>query len=548
VSEPILVVGAGPVGLMAACELRRRGCDVRIVDCAEVPTDKSKALGVHARTLELLDSMGLVDRFLAAGRPIHGTNAFADGKRIVHVEFHDIDSPFPMVLSIPQADTERLLRERLGELGVTVERGLKLVTLAQDDTGVTATLERPGGARETTRVAWLLGCDGAHSAVRHGLGLSFDGVPYEERFVLADVNLDCTLPEDEVCAYLAPDGLAAFFPLPGGRWRVILDAPLDQPTVDDVTRLLPARGVPPITIRETNWIASFRIHRRLVPHYRVGRCFVAGDAAHIHSPVGGQGMNTGMQDAFNLAWKLALVVHGAARPSLLDSYEPERRPVAAATLAGTDLATKVVTLRNPVAREVRNRLAGLLSSLEIVQRRMLAQASEVAIDYRASPIVDELRATVARATVGKRVGEGPTLSDWMDFGAAPHPGDRAPDVRVDDATSMHALLRHTKSTLLLFDGSAPTPEGYANLVDIARRVRERWGAHVEPVVVVPRGERPSELPAAEHVVLDAGKAMHRRYGAGSECLYLVRPDGYVGFRSQPAAWKPLEAHLASIYV
>ena len=546
-SEPILVVGAGPVGLTAACELRRRGADVRIVDCAEVATDKSKALGVHAGTLELLDSMGLVDRFLAAGRRIHGTNAFADGKRIVHVEFHDIDSPFPIVLAIPQADTERLLRERLAELGVAVERGLKLVDLAQDDAGVTATLERPGGERETARAAWVIGCDGAHSGVRHALSLSFDGVPYEERFVLADVVMDCTLPEDEVSAYLAPDGLAALFPLPGGRWRVIVDAPLEQPTADDVLRLLGARGVPPLAIRETNWIGSFRIHRRLVPHYRVGRCFVAGDAAHIHSPVGGQGMNTGMQDAFNLAWKLALVVHGAARPSLLDSYEPERRPVAATTLAGTDLATKVVTLRNPVAREVRNRLAGFLSSLEIVQRRMLAQASEVAIDYRASPIVDEHRAPVARATVGKRVGEGPTLSDWMDFGGAPHCGDRAPDVRVDETTSLHTLLRHTKSTLLLFDGSAPTPEGYANLADIARRVRERWGAHVEPVVVVPRADRPGELPAQERVVLDATKAMHRRYGAGSECLYLLRPDGYVGFRSQPAAWKPVEEHLASIF-
>jgi 2-polyprenyl-6-methoxyphenol hydroxylase-like FAD-dependent oxidoreductase len=548
VSEPILVVGAGPVGLMAACELRRRGADVRIVDCAEAPTDKSKALGVHARTLELLDSMGLVDRFLAAGRQIHGTNAFADGKRIVHVEFHDIDSPFPIVLAVAQADTERLLRERLAELGGAVERCLKLVALVQDDAGVTATLERPDGERETARVPWLIGCDGAHSAVRHALGLSFDGVPYEERFVLADVRMDCALPDDEVSAYLAPDGLAALFPLPGGRWRIIADSPLEQPTADDVMRLVSARGVPPLAIRETNWIASFRIHRRIVPHYRVGRCFVAGDAAHIHSPVGGQGMNTGMQDAFNLAWKLALVVQGTARPSLLDSYETERRPVAAATLAGTDLATKVVTLRNPVAREVRNRLAGLLSSLEIVQRRMLAQASEVAVDYRASPLVDEHRAPVARATLGKRVGEGPTLSDWMDFGGAPHPGDRAPDVRVDDTTSMHALLRHTKSTLLLFDGSAPTPQGYANLADIARRVRERWGAHVEPVVVVPLGERPKELPAQERVVLDAGKAMHRRYGAGSECLYLVRPDGYVGFRSQPAAWKPLEEHLASILV
>jgi hypothetical protein len=259
-------------------------------------------------------------------------------------------------------------------------------------------------------------------------------------------------------------------------------------------------------------------------------------------------MNTGMQDAFNLAWKLALVASGAGRPSLLDSYDAERRPVAASTLTGTDLATKVVTLRNPVAREVRDRLAAFLSTLEVVQRRVMAQASEVAVEYRASPIVDEYRAPVARATVGKRVGEAPTLGDWMDFGGAPRPGDRAPDVSIDDKTTLHSLLRHTKSTLLLFDGTAPTPEGYANLADIAQRARQRWEAHVEPIVVVPRADRPSELPGTERVVLDARKALHKHYGAGGECLYLLRPDGYVGFRSQPAVWKHLEEHLASVLV
>jgi 2-polyprenyl-6-methoxyphenol hydroxylase-like FAD-dependent oxidoreductase len=546
-SEPILVVGAGPVGLMAACELSRRGAPVRIVDCAETPTDKSKALGMHARTLELLDSMGIADRFVAAGRRIHGMNALADGKRIVHVELHDIQSPFPFVLAIPQADTERLLRERLAELGVQVERGVKLASLAQDESGATATLER-SGAREAARFSWVVGCDGAHSTVRHELSLPFDGVPYEERFVLADVVMECALPEDEVSAFLAPDGVAALFPLPAGRWRVIFEAPIDEPTAEDVARLLRDRGAPPVVIRQIHWIAPFRIHRRIVPRYRVGRAFVAGDAAHIHSPVGGQGMNTGMQDAFNLAWKLALVASGAARPSLLDSYDAERRPVAASTLTGTDLATKVVTLRNPVAREIRDHLAAFLSTLEVVQRRVMAQASEVAVEYRESPIVDEYRAPVARATVGKRVGEGPTLGDWMDFGGAPRPGDRAPDVAIDDKTTLHSLLRHTKSTLLLFDGAAPTPEGYANLADIAQRVRQRWAAHVEPIVVVPRGDRPPELPGGERAILDTRKVLHKHYGAGGECLYLLRPDGYVGFRSQPAVWKHLEEHLASILV
>jgi 2-polyprenyl-6-methoxyphenol hydroxylase-like FAD-dependent oxidoreductase len=547
-SEQVLVVGAGPVGLTAACELLRRGVSVRLVDACAVPTDKSKALGVQARTLEVLDALGIADRFVAAGRKMHGMNVYADGARIVHVDLDDIDSPYSYVLSLPQSDTERLLADHVAELGGRVEREVKLTALAQDAGGVTATLVHAGGREESARAAYVIGCDGAHSTVRHALGLPFEGVPYEEAFVLADVRIGWDLPDDEAHAFVAPDGVIVAFPLPRGRWRLVGEAALEAPTVDDVARLLRERGAPKADVRDAGWVAPFRIHRRIVPRYREGRVFLAGDAAHIHSPVGGQGMNTGMQDAYNLAWKLALVVSGAARDALLDSYDAERRPIAASTLQATDLAMKVVTLRNPVAREARNRLAALVASLDVVQKRLLAQASEIAVSYRGSPIVDEERSSVARATVGKRVGEQPTLADWVGFGGAPHPGDRAPDVTIDDATTLLALLRHTGSTLLLFDGAAPTPEGYANLAEIARHARERWGTHVEPWIVVPRRARPKELEGVERVLLDAKGALHRRYGAGSECLYLVRPDGYVGFRAQPASWKAIEDHLSTILV
>jgi 2-polyprenyl-6-methoxyphenol hydroxylase-like FAD-dependent oxidoreductase len=545
-SESVLVVGAGPVGLAMGCELLRRGVGARVVDACAQATDKSKALGVQARTLEVLATLGIADGFVAAGRKIHGVNAYADGARIVHVSLDDIDSPFSYTLSLPQADTERLLAEHLVALGGRVEREVTLTGLIQDADGVTATLEHAGGRVETTRADWLVGCDGAHSATRHALGLPFEGVAYDEAFVLGDVRIAWELPDDETHAFISKDGLIAALPLPRGKWRLVADADLPRPTVDDLARLLQERGAPRAQLSDAGWIAPFRIHRRIVPQYRTGRVFLAGDAAHIHSPVGGQGMNTGIQDAHNLGWKLALVAQGHAPESLLDSYDPERRPIAAATLQSTDLATKVITLRNPVIREVRNRLAPMLSSLEVVQKRMLSQASEIAVGYRGSPIVDEHRSSVARATVGMRVGEKPTLADWVGFGGAPHPGDRAPDVEVDDTTSVHGLLRHTRSTLLLFDGAAPTPEGYANLADIAKRVRERWPADIESWIVVPRRGRPGELAGEERVLLDARGVLHRRYGGGSECLYLIRPDGYVGFRSQPASWSALEEHLASI--
>jgi 2-polyprenyl-6-methoxyphenol hydroxylase-like FAD-dependent oxidoreductase len=533
---------------MAACELLRRGVDVRIVDSAPTPTQTSKAIAVQARTLEALDAMGIADRFVAAGWKLHGANVYADGARIVHIDFDDVDSPFPFVLSLPQSESERILAERLGELGGRVEREVTLTGLAQDPDGVTATLIDGAGTTESTRVPWVIGCDGAHSVVRHAVGLPFEGLAYEESFVLADARVVWDLPSDEMHAFIGPDGAIAAFPMPHRRWRLVAEAPISNLTAEDFTRLLRERGAPAAELRDPGWIAGFRIHRRIVPRYREGRVFVAGDAAHIHSPAGGQGMNTGMQDAYNLAWKLSLVATGAGREILLDSYDAERRPIAAATLVATDVATKVVTLRHPLARELRNRLGALLSTLDVVQRRILAQSSEIAVGYRASPIVDELRSSVARATVGMRVGERPTLADWVGFAGAPHPGDRAPDVAVDDEATLFALLRHPRSTLLLFDGAAPTPEGYANLADIAARARQRWSAHIDPWIVVPRRAPPKELQGNDRLLLDPKGALHRRYGAGSECLYVIRPDGYVGFRSQPATWHAVETHLSAILV
>jgi 2-polyprenyl-6-methoxyphenol hydroxylase-like FAD-dependent oxidoreductase len=545
-NDTVLVVGAGPVGLTMACELRRHGVACRVVERLDVPTDKSKALGVHARTLECLTFAGIADRFVAAGNKMHGTNVYADGKRVAHVSFDDIASRYPYVLLLAQNETERLLAERLAELGGAVERGTELTGFTQDDDCVTATLARAGGKAETARFAWVVGCDGAHSAVRKSLGLPFEGVPYEESFALGDLRVDWSVPDDEVHAYLSAEGGVVCFPFGrDGRWRVIAECDAKEPTVEDFERLLRARGAPSAKLSEPRWLASFRIHRRIVPRYRSGRAFVAGDAAHIHSPIGGQGMNTGMQDAINLAWKIALVQTGAASPRLLDSYDTERRPVAAQTLSGTDMATRALTLRNPVAREIRDRVMTLLSGLELVQRRMLTTASEIGVGYRSSPIVAERRAPLGRATVGKRVGEQPTVGDWLDFGAGPRAGDRVPDVAVEGERCLFDLLCHTKHTLLLFDGAAATPEGYRSLAAIARRVGERRSPGIDAWIVVPRAERPREL-AEERVVLDPQGALHACFGAGAECLYLVRPDGYVGFRSQPADGEALEAYLTRL--
>ncbi len=555
-----LVVGAGPVGLMMAGELARHGLSCRIVDQNEGPSTTSKALGVHSRTLEVFEDVGVLDEAFARGRRVHGNNVYADGKRLVHVSFDELDAPYPMVLDLPQSDTEAILERLAASRGVTVERRTRLTALAQDEGGVRAVLD---GGREEVRARWLLGCDGAHSTVRHALDVTFDGAAYEDVWMAADVAIDWSLPDDEFHAFLSPDGALVVFPLPApSRARIIYDRPGDAapageaaarlppvapPTLEDVQATLAARTGLPVTASDPRWLVGFRIHRRIASAYRKGRVFLAGDAAHIHSPIGGQGMNTGIQDAYNLAWKLALVTRGAAHPWILDSYQAERHAIAAATVQGTDLATQVVTLRHPAARWARDRLAEVLSSLEVVQQRAVRAATQIAVGYRKSPIVEEHRGSLLAGHLGMGGPEQPSLAEWRDFGAGPHPGDRAPDARYDGDRRLFDLIRGTRHTLLLFDGAASTPEGYRTLASIAGRVRQRLGDHVAVHVVVPRAARPAELAQEIPVVLDPDGALHRRYGAGCECLYLVRPDGYVAFRSQPADAAALDAYLARIF-
>jgi hypothetical protein len=265
--------------------------------------------------------------------------------------------------------------------------------------------------------------------------------------------------------------------------------------------------------------------------------------------MGGQGMNTGIQDTYNLAWKLGLVHAGAARETLLDSFQVERHPIAAAVLRETDLATRAVTLRHPLAQRTRNMVLSFVSNLEVVQQRIGRTMSEMAVNYRNSPIVAEDRASLLQSLVRGRLG---TVGEALDFGAAPAAGDRAPDVILSATTEgafkrLFDLLRGTKHTLLLFAGAVPT-DGYRRLETIAERVRDRYGQWIAVYVVVPNATAPSELQGKEGVLLDADGVLHRRYGAGAECLYLIRPDGYVGYRAQPADVDKLLAYLGRIFV
>lgn len=440
-NSDVLVVGAGPTGLTMAVELARRGVDVRIIDTAPAPTADTRALGVQPRTLELFERIGIADAAAAEGVHIADFKVFSEGKQFLHLDLHGLDSPYPYLLMLQQPRVEALLNSRLESLGVTVERPTELVTLRQDSDAVEVQLRHGDGSVEHAQTSWLIGCDGAHSTVRHQLGVPFVGAAFEENFAVADVEIDWPLPHNVFHAFLNRGNFVAYFPMPGGLHRLtIAYRPGHTPTGDVTYGELQAavdRAAPRGTrIAKVHYAGRFQIHQRKVARHSVGRVFLAGDAAHVHSVVGGQGMNTGIQDAFNLGWKLAAVVCGQAHPSLLDSYAEERAPVAHRLVKGTRRATRMTLLRNPIATAARRHIAPHITPRPGIQR--------------------VLRRALTQLDVSYRDGTGGTNDDRLAV------GDRFPDI---------GLLHPTKYTLLVNNAEAPC---YPDLVE-ARHVDDGAG-------------------------------------------------------------------------
>jgi len=415
-----------------AGELTRYKVPLRIVDKAPSRTDKSKALAVWPRTLELLDRAGCAYTFAKAGLQSGGASIFSGRERVARVAFADLPSRFRYLLLIPQSETERLLDEHLTSLGTSVERSTELTGIAPSANGVTCTLRRPDGSTESVDASWLIGCDGARSFVRQALGLAFEGDTLADNFVLADAHVTGSgVPADELAIFWHEEGIAVFFPIEHGRYRIIADAgtaPRRDPTLAEVQALVDRRGPGGIVLSDPVWLSGFSINERKVNAFRSGRAFVAGDAAHIHSPAGGQGMNTGMQDAFNLAWKLAVVERGAASPALLDSYDEERSAVAKQILADSGRLTRVATLHGSIAQHLRNFVTHRMLGLPFVQHAMADKLAEIAIGYPGSP----LNVGSSEGLTGP--GPGQRIVDARPFGAGDTPrfalmAKEAPGVR-----------------------------------------------------------------------------------------------------------------------
>jgi 2-polyprenyl-6-methoxyphenol hydroxylase-like FAD-dependent oxidoreductase len=559
-SKPdVLVIGGGPVGLTMACELLRHGVRCRIVDQNAAPQKWSKAAAVSARTMEVFHDMGIVNRALERGRPMYGANMYKGTERIAHIDIHVPGTPYPYLFGMSQRHTELMLAERFVELGGTFEREVTLETFRQDDEGVIATLTRKDGTKEEVHTPYLVGCDGAHSTVRKALDLAFEGSTFEQTIIQTDIRVDFPFDVDprEAVMFISDNGPIGMLPLlDDGRYRLLafgVEDPPEEPPLELFEELVQQRCPEGVTIHDPAWTVSFRFHGRIVPAYSAGRVFLAGDAAHIHSPAGGQGMNLGIQDAYNLAWKLGLVLRGACKPGLLDSYNAERWPVGRNTVDVTDAATKravrMMTLRSPLAQALRNQAISFVVNSGIFQERAFESIGQLTVAYAASPIVGEHHSSIWTTEIGlKRTNERPRPGDWYNFGKGPGPGERVSNLDMASGQSLIDLLCGTRHVLLLFDGAAATAEGYDNLTAIAERVRRRYGDYIDVHVVVPCAQAPSELNWDGTVELDGDSSLHEHFGCGSEALYLIRPDGHVAFRTQPAEESHLLRYLETIFI
>ena len=396
----VLVVGAGPTGLMLANQLARRGVRALIIDRHARPSVESRALGVQARTLEIYSHLGIAERALELGKRATGANIWALGRRAARVPLGDIGrdlSPHPFLLILGQDDNERLLGEALGKLGMGVRWNTELVGLEQKTDRVRARLKQPDGTTQEITAAWIAGCDGAHSAVRDLNGVAFQGAPYENVFFVADTQVTGTMVPDEINVYRWRQGFHLFFPMRGtNHWRIAGIVPPElrgrkDLSFDDVVPSVREEAGSALSFQQCSWFSTYRIHHRRAERFRDRRCFLLGDAAHIHSPVGAQGMNTGLQDAYNLAWKLALVVSGRADAALLDSYEEERIPVARRLLSTTDRIFSLIVSDNRLAglfrTQVLVRIMAFAMGLDRVQKLAFRTISQIGIRLPRQPSV-----------------------------------------------------------------------------------------------------------------------------------------------------------------
>ena len=520
---PVLIVGAGPTGLMMASQLARYDIPFRIIEKNEGPTNQSRALVIQPRSLEIFEQMGIAERAVKQGRTFQTINYVVNGKLAQRVPLGNFGkglTQFPFLLILEQSKTEPLLIDFLRHQGHGVEWLTELASFSQSDGGVSATLKHLD-KEETIETDWLIGADGAGSLVRKSLEITFGGETYKESLFVLDCKINWPFKDDEAAIALSKDAFGLFFPMTDGRCRVsgIVSeeyADKDSISFDEVNRDFAKNLKMDVTLSDPQWISLYHAHHRYVAQFRKGRCFLAGDAAHVHSPAGAQGMNTGLQDAYNLAWKLALVIRGQAEETILDTYQEERLPIARKLVQTTDRVFGITVSQNPLIVfwrvHVMPHLVALIPKEKHLLRFAFRLISQIGIHYRNS-----------------------SLSRNASFGwfprKAPRPGDRLPFLSFQDRDKLINIQDRIKAPafhLLVFPGTQT----------------EEATNHIRRIV----DARDDVIQIGTIGLTTDTKGLYKDLGVKDGGYYLIRPDMYVASRSKTFDEQVLKTFLKSIHL
>jgi 2-polyprenyl-6-methoxyphenol hydroxylase-like FAD-dependent oxidoreductase len=507
----VVIVGAGPTGLALACQLIRYEIDFVILDKKETTTPHSKAIGVQARTLEIYEQINLAENLIAEGAIAEKARMIVGGEVRGEIEFNELGkglSPYPFVLIVEQGRHETILYDFIKAKGKDVFWNTELENFTQDDSGVKANIKNTSGKTETIEAKFLVACDGAKSPVRHALGLTFEGSTFERMFYVADVEIDWTFSNDALMVFLMKNNLLAFFPMVGeNRWRIVGTFPeefeKDEGDVlyQEIEEQIKKDAELELDITKVNWFSTYKVHTRHVNKFSSGKCFLAGDAAHIHTPAGAQGMNTGIQDGYNLAWKLAMVLKGKASDEILETYNEERLENAVNLLKTTDRFFNLVASPEPILSYLRMHvfpfIAGAAFSIDAVKKFVFPRISQIAINYRHSSLSESEEDFSVKA------------------------GDRMPYFSVDGASIYERLHQPKFHLLTFFDGQNKPPDLQAELSEYADFI----DFHTLPL-----------YPNITEI-----------FGSTESFMVLLRPDNYIGFVSEEVSAERLKTYLTEIF-
>lgn len=515
---PVLIIGAGPTGLMVACELARRGIAFRIIDKKAEPTISSNATWIQPGTLELFNHIGIVDPFVRKGHRCDAIHLHVKNKSLIRIPLEYIDSIYPFILMLSQAKTEELLAEYLLTFKYKIERSLELINVTQQNDSVISTIKFPNNQTETIKSDWLIACDGVNSTVRKQCNIFFPGDDLSEQFMVADAKMESFMFKNEIHVFFDKGTICGVFPMGHDNYRINANLHQEAPRkifIDkEVVEIISERTDASYNIHSVSWISPFWIQGRLAKQMRKDCVFLAGDAAHTHSPAGGQGMNTGLQDAYNLAWKLALVIQGKAKKSLLDSYQAERHPVIKQLVEQTDQLTRMALFDRSAATKLIKFSDKIARSPVSFTKKITMKLTQLDIDYKDSPIIDYVDSINNHS---------------------PKSGHHFPNVMIESSKDLYQYLHNTQHNILLFTGPKNIKKKLSKLIEL-----QQWLLSSFPELITVHIISPEKMSGIKSFIFDAEGVLHNHYQIKTAVIYILRPDNFIAYCSKKFSQKAIK--------